>query len=73
MDAYADGDVQYALDEIAYATQLLNALVTEGLQAHLPEPQEGWTRRPARAWAFWAVATSRAANMPDLRQASRSR
>lgn len=43
MDAYADGDVQYALDEIAYATQLLNALVTEGLQAHLPEPQEGWT------------------------------
>lgn len=44
MDAYADGDVQFALDEVAYATQLLNALVAEGLQAYLPDPLDGWTR-----------------------------
>ncbi len=43
MDAYADGDIQYALDELAYAQQLLNGLVAEGLQAYLPEPLEGWT------------------------------
>lgn len=43
MDAYQDGDIQYALDEIAYATQLLQGLVAEGLRAYLPEPLEGWT------------------------------
>ncbi|WP_071673906.1 hypothetical protein [Nioella nitratireducens] len=43
MDAYADGDIQYALDELAYAQQLLNGLVAEGLQAYLPEPLDGWT------------------------------
>ena len=43
MEAYEDGDIRYALDELAYATQLLNALVAEGLQDYLPEPLEGWT------------------------------
>ena len=32
MDAYGDGDIQYALEELAYAQQLLNGLVAEGLQ-----------------------------------------
>ena len=43
LDAYADGDLQYALDELAYAEQLLNALKAEGLAEFLPEPMDGWT------------------------------
>lgn len=43
MEAYADGDIQYALDEIAYAQQLLQGLVAEGLQGYLPAPLDGWT------------------------------
>ncbi len=43
MDAYADGDLQYALDELAYAQQLLNAMKAEGLADYLPAPMEGWT------------------------------
>ncbi|MEM1272853.1 MAG: hypothetical protein AAGF88_03495 [Pseudomonadota bacterium] len=43
MDAYADGDIQYALDELAYATQLLNDMKADGLEGYLPEPQPGWT------------------------------
>lgn len=43
MEAYGDGDIQYALDELAYAQQLLQGLVAEGLQAYLPAPLEGWT------------------------------
>ena len=43
MDAYEDGDIQYALEELAYAQQLLNGLVAEGLQGFLPAPLDGWT------------------------------
>ena len=43
MDAYADGDIQYALDELAYAQQLLQGLVAEGLQGYLPPALDGWT------------------------------
>ncbi len=44
LEAYEEGDIQFALEEIAYATQLLNALKAEGLQNFLPEPLPGWTR-----------------------------
>ncbi|MGI3186489.1 hypothetical protein [Nioella aestuarii] len=43
MDAYGAGDIQYALDELAYAQQLLNGLVAEGLQGFLPAALDGWT------------------------------
>jgi hypothetical protein len=43
MDAYADGDLQYALDELAYVQQLLNAMKAEGLAEFLPVPMDGWT------------------------------
>ena len=43
MDAYGDGDIQYALEELAYAQQLLNGLVAEGLQGFLPAAMDGWT------------------------------
>lgn len=41
--AYEDGDIQYALEELAYAQQQLKALKTADLAAFLPEV-EGWTR-----------------------------
>ena len=44
IDAYTEGEIGDALDEIAYATQLLNALQAQGLTAFLPEPMAGWTR-----------------------------
>lgn len=42
--AYEAGDIQDALEETAYATQLLNDLKSEGLEAFLPGPLPGWTR-----------------------------
>lgn len=42
--AYEDGDIQYALEEIAFATQLLRAMKTDDLVTFLPEAPEGWTR-----------------------------
>lgn len=44
MEAYEAEDVEGALDELAYATQLLTALQAAGLGGFLPEPLEGWTR-----------------------------
>ncbi|MGC9368111.1 MAG: hypothetical protein ACP5DX_01095 [Paracoccaceae bacterium] len=44
IEAYEAGDVQYALEEIAFAQQLLQAMKTEGLVAFLPPAPQGWTR-----------------------------
>lgn len=44
IEAYEDGDVQYALDEIEMAKQSLMALKTDALGAYLPPAPEGWTR-----------------------------
>ncbi len=44
IEAYEEGEIADALDEVAYATQLLNALQAEGLTAFLPEPMPGWER-----------------------------
>ncbi|MDJ0995339.1 MAG: hypothetical protein QNI90_17310 [Dinoroseobacter sp.] len=44
LQAYKDGDRQYALEELAYATQLLKAMKTEDLSAFLPEAPDGWSR-----------------------------
>lgn len=38
IEAYEDGDVAEALEEVAYATQLLNNLQAAGLTEFLPEP-----------------------------------
>lgn len=43
-EAYEAGDIPDALGELAYATQLLNALQAQGLSNFLPEPLDGWTR-----------------------------
>ncbi len=42
--AYDAGDVGGAMDELAYATGLLQAMRADGLAAFLPEAPEGWTR-----------------------------
>lgn len=44
IEAYEDGDIQYALEEIAFATQLLRAMKTDDLVAFLPDAPSGWTR-----------------------------
>lgn len=44
MDAYSSGDVQYALEEIAYAQQLLKELKAGALVELLPAAPDGWTR-----------------------------
>ena len=68
MDAYADGDLQYALDELAYAQQLLNAMKAEGLAEYLPAPMEGWTMSlnddAGPPWGSWAAAPLRRPNIP---------
>lgn len=44
IDAYEEGDTQYALEELEYAKQLLQALKTDALVEFLPEAPDGWTR-----------------------------
>lgn len=62
IDAYEDGEVQDALAEIAYATQLLNELQSQGLATFLPEPLDGWTRdvsdTPAQGLGFMGGGTA---------------
>lgn len=42
--AYDDGDIQYTIEELTYALQLLNDIKAGSLQAFLPEPLAGWSR-----------------------------
>ena len=44
LKAYTDGDLQYALEELNFARQLMIEKKTEALSAFLPEAPEGWTR-----------------------------
>jgi len=42
--AYEEGDVQYALEELDYARQLMAAMKADALSGFLPEAPAGWTR-----------------------------
>ncbi|WP_300512666.1 hypothetical protein [Aliiroseovarius sp.] len=42
--AYNEGDIQYALEELEYAKQLIAAMKTDALSAFLPAAPDGWTR-----------------------------
>lgn len=42
--AYEEGDVQYAIEELTFAMQLLNEMKAADLVSFLPEPLDGWTR-----------------------------
>jgi hypothetical protein len=44
IEAYEAGDIGDALDELAYAEQMLTGLQAEGLTAFLPPALDGWTR-----------------------------
>ncbi|MCA0920518.1 hypothetical protein [Pseudooceanicola nanhaiensis] len=44
LDAYTDGDVAYALEELEYARQQMMALKQDALTQFLPEAPEGYTR-----------------------------
>lgn len=44
LEAYNEGDLTYALEELDYARQKLMALRAEAFQDYLPEAPEGWTR-----------------------------
>ncbi|SLN30225.1 hypothetical protein PSA7680_01439 [Pseudoruegeria aquimaris] len=44
LEAYEAGDIQYAMEEIAFAQQLLKEMKADSLTAFLPEAPDGWTR-----------------------------
>jgi len=44
LDAYQAGDIQYAMEELAYAQQQLQSMKADSLSAFLPDAPEGWTR-----------------------------
>lgn len=49
LEAYAEGDITVAREELDYAMQLLTAMKADSLSTFLPEPLEGWTREAADA------------------------
>lgn len=44
LQAYGDGDIKYALEELDYAKQLLTAMKTDELARFLPEAPQGFLR-----------------------------
>lgn len=44
LQAYEAGDIEYALEELDYAKQLLKAMSAQALTQFLPEAPEGWER-----------------------------
>jgi hypothetical protein len=44
LEAYRDGDITVAMEELEYATKLLNELKAASLATFLPPAQAGWTR-----------------------------
>lgn len=44
IEAYQDGDFQYAEDELSQAQRLLAEMKAQGLAAFLPDAPDGWTR-----------------------------
>jgi len=44
LQAYEEGDITYALEELDYAKQLMQAMKTDALAGFLPEAPDGWSR-----------------------------
>lgn len=44
LEAYHEGDLQYAGDELAEAQRILSDMKAQGLAALLPEAPDGWSR-----------------------------
>ncbi len=49
--AYADGDIAGAKEELAYASQLLGQMRAKQLESLLPEALDGWTRKEDKSSA----------------------
>lgn len=49
LEAYEAGDIEYAIEELDYARQLLQAMSALALNDFLPEPPAGWTREIAES------------------------
>jgi hypothetical protein len=47
LQAYEEGDITIAREELDYAVTLLKEMKSESLSAYLPEPLPGWTREDA--------------------------
>lgn len=47
LEAYRDGDITIAREDLDYAIQLLGEMKAESLATFLPEAQAGWTREDA--------------------------
>jgi len=52
---YQSGDYQEAVENLNYATQLIQQMKGEGLEVFLPEPLEGWTAQAAVSQAAGAA------------------
>lgn len=55
LQAYQEGDVALAKEELDYAAQLLAQAKAEGLTGFLPAPMEGWTRELGDGQAMGAA------------------
>lgn len=42
LQAYEEGDIDYAIEELDYAKSLMQAMKTTALEQFLPEPPDGW-------------------------------
>lgn len=49
LEAYAEGDIAAATEELDFAKQLLTEMKAQSLSVYLPEPLDGWTREAADA------------------------
>lgn len=43
LEAYEEGDIDYAIEELDYAKGLLQAMKTQALEQFLPEAPDGWS------------------------------
>lgn len=56
LQAYEEGDVDYAREELDYAVRLLAEIKSESLAGFLPGAQPGWTREESDAAGGMAMA-----------------
>ena len=49
LEAYRDGDLELAVEEVEYARQLMAQQKTQALAGFLPEPLDGWIKEDGEA------------------------
>ena len=71
VEAYNEGDIKAAKEEIDFAAQLLAQMKAEGLAAFLPEPMEGWEREVEEPQSMAALGGGQMATAIYTRGAER--